>query len=166
MPSYSSVLTCIGCSDRSGARDADSFSRTGVEPCSIGGSTATSLGKAKIRVATALPSVLAKRSVRAKFVTVQLTAAVEPDRGTRSRGGWDDCMMREARIWEKPTRAVQLGFKTWISLFAEHRGGCSTADALWQSQLEDLGRSSGRPLHDVEVCEGRSGDPAAWDELI
>jgi len=35
-PFYLAFLTCVGCSDRSGAPDGDGFSRAGVKPCSIG----------------------------------------------------------------------------------------------------------------------------------
>jgi len=49
----------------------------------------------------------------------------------------------------------------WISLFAEDRGGSSAANTSWQSQLAGLGCCNSRLSSDVEVCEGRSGDPAA-----
>jgi len=34
-------------------------------------------------------------------------------------------------------RAARLGVGTRISFFAKHHGRCSTANASWQSQLED-----------------------------
>lgn len=73
----------------------------------------------------------------------------------------DDWMFSEGReLGNESLRAVRSSFETWISYFAEHRGGSSAAGTSQQSQLESLGRCSQRPLRDVEVCERRSGDPA------
>ena len=55
------------------------------------------------------------------------------------RGTGDDWILREASFWG---RATQTGPQDVDLILVKHCGVCGTADASWQSQLEDPGRCS------------------------
>ncbi len=91
---------------------------------------------------------------------IQLAVAVRLDGGTRSRRRQGMIGCREARCWR---RSTQTGSRDVDLFFAEHSGVGGAADASYLSQLEDASRCSWPFRLDVDVCEGRSGNQAAWD---
>ncbi len=137
---------------QAGARDTGSLGRTDAEPCTIGGSVTTSLGRAKICAARELLSVLqgfpwGESSWRSSWLLLWSLIEAQDHEGER---GWLD--EKRGKSLEKNRR----GLRYWASRRGSYSSLSIVEDAVPPVRHDSLSS-------ETTLCEGRCGNLAAWD---